>query len=603
MSVYRAARQYNVPESTLRDRTRGNVDIEAKVGQDTIFTKDEEKDFVNHMTYMARIGYGYSKAKIQLVGRDYAQALGKNLRSGESLQLSNNWFYGMLKRWPELKLVKPQKLSMSRAKAASQENLNKYFKELSSLLTKHNLRNKPSRIFNVDETGIATEHSPPKVVCNKESKPQAITSFRSATVTIIAGGNATGNHIPPYYIFPGKRWNDAFLNDAAPGSDGEMSVTGWSNTAIFQNYITKHFANHAGITDRNDQQPTLILYDGHRSHISITLTDWAKKHKVLLFVLPPHSSHLTQPLDVGIFGPLKNIYNRECSTFMQKNPGMSITKYQVAALTYKPYIKAMSPENLISSFRKTGIFPFNNKVITNDQTAPSIIYTDVQEDENDTHTEEAENNQDENVTHTEEVENNQDKEQQAGEINFFETRTITFVVKKPKRKFIPPYLAGDLQKKSNLDILQSSAKKSKLKLTTPMSTKNPKKKTQPKVTKQKTQQTVTKKATNKHKGKEIEGKMQEPQPSTSGLNNKGGPIELSSEDSQLFSDVELTDDEDVCCVCNKWQPIELKDVEGVVFVKWGECSICGHWTHLAYCTEVTVLRRNSVFKCPHCSSE
>jgi hypothetical protein len=45
----------------------------------------------------------------------------------------------------------------------------------------------------------------------------------------------------------------------------------------------------------------------------------------------------------------------------------------------------MSPENLISSFRKTGIFPFNNKVITNDQTTHSIIYTDAQEDENDTH--------------------------------------------------------------------------------------------------------------------------------------------------------------------------------------------------------------------------
>jgi tryptophan 2,3-dioxygenase len=43
MSVYRAARQYNVPESTLRDRTRGNVDIEAKISQDIIFAKDEEK--------------------------------------------------------------------------------------------------------------------------------------------------------------------------------------------------------------------------------------------------------------------------------------------------------------------------------------------------------------------------------------------------------------------------------------------------------------------------------------------------------------------------------------------------------------------------------
>jgi hypothetical protein len=42
-------------------------------------------------------------------------------------------------------------------------------------------------------------------------------------------------------------------------------------------------------------------------------------------------------------------------------------------------------------------------------------------------TEEAENNQDENVTHTEEVENNQDKEQQAGEINFFETIIIVLL--------------------------------------------------------------------------------------------------------------------------------------------------------------------------------
>ena len=55
--------------------------------------------------------------------------------------------------------------------------------------------------------------------------------------------------------------------------------------------------------------------------------------------------------------------------------------------------------------------------------------------------------------------------------------------------------------------------------------------------------------------------MQESQPSTSGLNNKGDPIELSSADSQLFSDVELTDDEDVSCVCNIWQPIEVRTPE------------------------------------------
>ena len=30
MTVYKAARQYNIPESTMRDRTRGNVAVDAK---------------------------------------------------------------------------------------------------------------------------------------------------------------------------------------------------------------------------------------------------------------------------------------------------------------------------------------------------------------------------------------------------------------------------------------------------------------------------------------------------------------------------------------------------------------------------------------------
>jgi hypothetical protein len=55
MSVYRAAKQYNVPESTLRDRTRGNVDIEAKVRQDTIFTKDDVNKDDNSLKYLFRV--------------------------------------------------------------------------------------------------------------------------------------------------------------------------------------------------------------------------------------------------------------------------------------------------------------------------------------------------------------------------------------------------------------------------------------------------------------------------------------------------------------------------------------------------------------------
>ena len=41
MSVYRASRVYTVPESTLWDRTRCNVALEATTGPSTLLSREE----------------------------------------------------------------------------------------------------------------------------------------------------------------------------------------------------------------------------------------------------------------------------------------------------------------------------------------------------------------------------------------------------------------------------------------------------------------------------------------------------------------------------------------------------------------------------------
>ena len=153
-----------------------------------------------------------------------------------------------------------------------------------------------------------------------------------------------------------------------------MSKSGWSNSGVFQSYLNNHFLKYSNVSNGSPTEPTLVLYDGHRSHVSLTLTNWARRNNIIVFVLPPHTSHLTQPLDVGIFGPFKSMYNKECQDYMKHNPGLSITKYKVAKLTAKPYARAVSAENLASAFRKTGIFPYNSKAITETQVAPATIY-------------------------------------------------------------------------------------------------------------------------------------------------------------------------------------------------------------------------------------
>lgn len=617
VSMYRAARQYSVPEQTLRDRTKGLVDLDAKIGFDTIFNKDEEDKLVGHITYMAEIGYGYNASGIKYMAKDYADSLGKHVKAKEAL--SNNRFYNFLKRWPNLKVVKPQKLSIARAKSASRDTLNNYYKELGTILTNNGLRDKPQNIYNIDETGVSTEHNPPKVVCDSSIKPQNITSTRSSTVTIIASGNALGNSIPPYYIFPGQRWNEEFLKGACPGSMGEMSKKGWSNSLVFHNYMTKHFSKYVKLSEDKASVPTLVLFDGHKSHITLTLAEWARRYNVILFVLPPHSSHVTQPLDVAVFGPFKAIYYSECQAYMKKYPGANITHYQIAELTNKPYLKALSAENLISAFRRTGIHPFDNKAVPDSEVAPSLIYRDSTNDNEDTNQEAGDedgqpqaNNQDDQQEHSETNEEIPDiTATQASEdetnikdsavSDFFERRTITKVIQpKRKRKFVPPFIAGSLLKKSNTEILKASAQKALDKqksITTKV--------TPVKCTERKQNSTLknTQKNTKSH-GK-TKREDSEPRPSTSGTSKAGGPINLSqsSQNSDDSEYVSQTKEEDKCCVCHTFEAEYLKHCDYISFVSWGKCDFCPHWTHLKSCTEVRVLRRGSVFRCPHCLDE
>jgi hypothetical protein len=55
----------------------------------------------------------------------------------------------------------------------------------------------------------------------------------------------------------------------------------------------------------HDDNSILLLMDGHSTHISVGLLEWAKSMNIVIFILPAHTSHLLQPLDVACFGPVQ----------------------------------------------------------------------------------------------------------------------------------------------------------------------------------------------------------------------------------------------------------------------------------------------------------
>ncbi|XP_046573288.1 MFS-type transporter clz9-like [Haliotis rubra] len=366
VSVYKAAKIHSVPEQTLTDRVKSITSPEClSSGPGPLLSQEEEARLVSHLKLMASVGYGYTRAQVISLGTEYAITLDKRTKQDNNLSLQ--WFYSFMGRWPELKLRRPRSLTQLRATATSEENVEKYFSQLEEVLDKYQLKSSPEMIYNVDEKGINLTHSAPQVVGSSTEVPIEICPEKSATVTVLGCGNAIGQKIPPFFIFPGTRMRDDLLEGSSVGTSGTVSESGWSNSDIFQRWMVEHFSRYANI---GNEKKVLLLYDGHRSHITPTLIDFAVSKGIILFVLPPHTSHVLQPMDVGCFGPFTKIFSAECRKYQRLNSG-TVNRYSVCGLACKANELSLSSFNLQSSFRKCGIFPFNPASIDRSFLKPS----------------------------------------------------------------------------------------------------------------------------------------------------------------------------------------------------------------------------------------
>jgi hypothetical protein len=109
--------------------------------------------------------------------------------------------------------------------------------------------------------------------------------------------------------------------------------------------------------DKADGKPRLLICDGHDSHITALWIAHCMKNNIILMVLPPHSSHLTQPLDVGVFGPLKTLIASAIEPLISTELHR-ILKAEWLSAYVEAHDKAFSRRNIEAGFRGTGIQPF-----------------------------------------------------------------------------------------------------------------------------------------------------------------------------------------------------------------------------------------------------
>ena len=98
----------------------------------------------------------------------------------------------------------------------------------------------------------------------------------------------------------------------------ELSDNGWTSDFHCYQWFKDTFILQT--TEQNTSgKPILLIYDGHGSHEKYELLRLAKEHKIILFSLPPHTTHKLQPLDVRIFGPFACAWTERCNDYMEEH--------------------------------------------------------------------------------------------------------------------------------------------------------------------------------------------------------------------------------------------------------------------------------------------
>jgi DDE superfamily endonuclease len=135
------------------------------------------------------------------------------------------------------------------------------------------------------------------------------------------------------------------------------NAKGWTNNFHGIQWL-HHFDARTRLRLQSPVEYRLLLCDGHDSHISADFVGYCMQHRIELVLLPPHSSHLLQQLDVSLVGPLKIALAHQQARLFRSGV-RRIEKLEWLEHFILAREEALTESNAVSGWRGAGLFPEN----------------------------------------------------------------------------------------------------------------------------------------------------------------------------------------------------------------------------------------------------
>jgi len=205
-----------------------------------------------------------------------------------------------------------------------------------------------------------------------KEQPYRVITGTKEHITVLPCYCATGQCIPPYVLYPGKRAPLKYnlLEGGVPGSYFSLTEKGYMTTPTFYMWLANHFIPNIPLA-----RPVVLLIDSAECHLDIETFELAKENYVYIYALLKNATHLVQPADVGLFAAMKQSWYKHVRKYSQANPNTDINKKNFSSIFKNTWNEVMRPSLLIDSFRKAGIYPLNRQQVSDDQLRTSVVYS------------------------------------------------------------------------------------------------------------------------------------------------------------------------------------------------------------------------------------
>lgn len=373
VSIKKAAENFNLSYGYLYRRWSGEVDVNKRKGPCPVFNKSEEEAMANWLKEMSERGMGLKPYEFMdfvqgIVQKESRKTPFKDGRPGY------DWYYAFLERNKHIVQLRTETpLESSRAKL-TKEQTDRWYNKFRDYLKSIGLLEKPSRIYNADESGfslgsVAGRVIGPSRTSSNISQIPHVSGCSKQRFTVMYCAAADGAMIPPFIIFPEPKprgYNP--LTGSAEGTEISYTKKGWMDGPTFQKFI-EHFNLHAV-----KERPVVLLVDSVSSHINMSVFEDARSKGIELYRLVPNATHLMQPLDKGVFGPLKQTWHKVVRQHNRANPGNLIGKNNFAEKLNEAFLLFYKPLTVVNAFKASGIYPVDGTVITKEQLKPGLTY-------------------------------------------------------------------------------------------------------------------------------------------------------------------------------------------------------------------------------------